>query len=382
MGWTARRSAPWGRRCWPSSRVAAPAFSFSGRPPASASWSTIRSRPRQFPAENHLSAWSVTTSDGTVADGAFLPAFPRVVNDLQFLAAPALADIDGDGLPEAIEGSGVYDVHAVNANGVEASGWPKFTNGWMVGTPAVGDVDGDGRLEVVGVTREGWLFVWRTAGDECGDIPWRRWHHDEWGTGNYGTDARPPAAIAGAAVGVERLGPTQARLDLPAMPGDDLYCGSAGYDVRFADTPIEDAEAFAAASPIDSVTANPQGSRKPGSVTVEDERLRDRSFYLAFTAVDDAGNRSPLVSLGPLDLTIATPTATPTLTPLPTATPTEPLATETPTSVPTPTARPAMGEDDGCNVSGRPATGAFPWWLLGLVALVVGRKNSSRGLGC
>jgi hypothetical protein len=330
---------------------------------------------RQFPAENHLSAWSVTTSEGAVADGAFLPAFPRRVNDLQFLAGPALADIDGDGLAEAIQGSGVYDVHAVNADGVEASGWPKFTDGWMVGTPAVGDVDGDGRLEVVAVTREGWLFVWRTAGDECGDIPWRRWHHDEWGSGNYGTDARPPTAIVVA--GIVPLGPTQARLDLSAMPGDDLYCGSlARYDVRFADAPIEDAAAFAAASPVDSVTADLQGRRKPGSVTVEDERLRDRSFFLALTAVDDAGNRSPLVSLGPLELTVSTPTATPTPTSPPrTATPTEPPATETPTSIPTSTARPAMGEDDGCNISGRPATGTVPWWLLGLAALVVGRTR-------
>ena len=132
--------------------------------------------------------------------------------------------------------------------------------------------------------------------------------------------------------------------------------------------------------PIDSVTASSAGARKPGNLTIEDERLRDRQFFLAFTAVDDAGNRSPLVSLGPLDLTIATPTATPTLTPLPTATPTERLFTQTPTSIPTSTARPAMGEDDGCNVSGRPATGPVPWWLLGLVALVVGKKiRGSRG---
>src|SRR5262249_47467320 len=59
----------------------------------------------QRPADNHLGVWEITHPDGTAATGAFSPAFPRVVNDLQFVSAPAVADITGDGLPEALAGS-------------------------------------------------------------------------------------------------------------------------------------------------------------------------------------------------------------------------------------------------------------------------------------
>src|SRR6185295_1339824 len=73
----------------------------------------------QTPSENQLGMWNIAHADGTPASGDFEAAFPRVVNDLQFLTSPSIADIDGDGLPEALEGSGVYDLHAINALGAE-----------------------------------------------------------------------------------------------------------------------------------------------------------------------------------------------------------------------------------------------------------------------
>src|SRR5262249_45720759 len=97
---------------------------------------------RQFPPGTQLGPGVITDAAGAPSNRPFVPAYQRLVNDLQFLAGPVVADIDGDGLPEAIEGSGIYDLHAVDVDGVEAPGWPKFTNGWMVQSPAVGDVDG------------------------------------------------------------------------------------------------------------------------------------------------------------------------------------------------------------------------------------------------
>ena len=192
----------------------------------------------QTPADNQLAVWDVAGADGTAASGQFRPAFPRVVNDLQFLTAPSVADIDGDGLPEALEGSGVYDLHAINVNGVEPAGWPKLTGGWVVATPAVGDIDGDGRLEVVTITREGWLFIWQTTAGECSPTPWRKAHHDEWSTGNYHTDARPPAPLHTAELTVSIGGHIDVALN--AVPGDDLYCGAvATIDARYAPQPIE-----------------------------------------------------------------------------------------------------------------------------------------------
>ncbi len=288
---------------------------------------------QQFPADNHLTAWNIADAAGTPADGSLLPAFPRVVNDLQILAGPALADLTGDGLPEAIEPSGLADLHAVDINGKEAPGWPKFTNGWMVQSAAVGDVDGDGKLEVVASTREGRLFVWKTAGDECGTVPWRRWHHDEWGSGNYGTDARPPASLQPGDAYVTPTGPSSLRVELAHVPGNDLYCGNATFDVRIASTPIMDESAFAAAAPL--TVAPAAGQRGPGTLVASSNQPLRYPLYLALIAKDAAGNRSTLVAAAPV-----LPTAVPTATAISTATATEtvlPAPTDTVSAAPTPT---------------------------------------------
>jgi hypothetical protein len=357
---------------------------------------------RQFPADNHLTAWQVSTADGSPTDGSIAAAFPQLMNDLQFFGAPAVADIDGDGLPEAIIGSGVYDLRAFDVNGATPEGWHKFTNGWMVGTPAVGDVDGDGRLEVVATTREGYLFVWRTSGDECGNIRWRRYHHDEWGTGNYHTDARPPAFLRGEDVtDVIGLAAGSVAVTVAAMPGDDLYCGNlASIDARYSNDPIEDEESFANAMPVSMVTWTP-GSRAGGSIGLQDDSLHEQSVYIALVMSDDAGNRSPLAPIGLVDFPgDATPTATstPTLTFTPTATsvatstpaatatspgidtpgPTRTIAPTTrPTNVPPPT--PGFGpEDDSCNIAAQVDV-RTPWWmLLPIGALVAVRRRQSR----
>ncbi len=290
---------------------------------------------RQFPAENHLAAWAITDADGAPSDRQFLPAFPRQVTDLQFLAGPVVADLNGDGLPEAIAGSSVYDVHAVDAEGREADGWPKFTNGWMVQAAAVGDLDGDGRLEVVVTTREGDLFVWRTSGDECGFIPWRRWHHDEWGTGNAGTDARPPASLRAHEISARAMNSNRIRLTLARVPGDGLYCGTASFDVRVAEQPIVDEAGFAAADPVTVTDADP-GSRFPGEITVRSGSLAGRTLYVGLVARDAAGNRSTLVGTGPVSVPEREPTDTPTRTATVTVTRTwTPSPTRTPTNAPT-----------------------------------------------
>lgn len=125
-----------------------------------------------------VGAWSGAT-------GEMLPGWPRQIEDVQFLAAPAVADISGDGAPEAIMVSAGYLMHAWDATGTEATGFPKFTGGWILGSPALGDIDGDGYLDVAVTTREGWLFVWGTEGRADQSIEWASIHHDAQNTGNY-----------------------------------------------------------------------------------------------------------------------------------------------------------------------------------------------------
>jgi hypothetical protein len=117
--------------------------------------------------------------------GAFLPGWPRQVEDLQLLTGLAVADLTGDGLAEVLSTSGGYLTHAWDGEGREADGWPKFTGHWGLATPAVGDIDGDGYLDVVQPTREGWLFAWSTQGHADQNIEWAGLQHDAQNTGNY-----------------------------------------------------------------------------------------------------------------------------------------------------------------------------------------------------
>ena len=125
-----------------------------------------------------VGAWSGTT-------GEMLSGWPRQIEDVQFLAAPGIADVSGDGAPEVLMVSAGYLMHAWDALGNEAEGYPKFTGNWILGSPALGDVDGDGYLDVAVTTREGWLFVWGTQGRADQAIEWASIHHDAQNTGNY-----------------------------------------------------------------------------------------------------------------------------------------------------------------------------------------------------
>ncbi|MCO6003412.1 hypothetical protein NE236_00280 [Actinoallomurus purpureus] len=187
--------------------------------------------------------------------------YPRARAGLDFLGAPLVADVTGDGRAEVVDGGDTSTVHAFTGSG-QAAGFPKFTGGWTLFSPSAGDLDGDGRTDLVTTTREGYLFAWRTDGRP--DAESWAYHHDEWRTGRYGTDTRPP----GAPRDIRRDGTTVSFV----APGDDWYAGRAATYRVDADGQVSTVAATVDAGGRQSLTV-PAGAQK-----------------IVIQAVDDAGN--------------------------------------------------------------------------------------------
>jgi hypothetical protein len=119
----------------------------------------------------------------------------------------------------------------------------------------------------------------------------------------YGEDTIPPARFAPGeivATSNDRNANT-VTISVARFPGDDWYCGTpAAYDFRFSlSAPITTQAAFDAAAHVASVPAPSHGNHDGGGdLVVGDPRFAGQIAYLAVQVVDDAGNRSPLTSLG------------------------------------------------------------------------------------
>lgn len=212
------------------------------------------------PIRNYLTA-------NDAQSGAPAAGFPTEIQGLNFLGAPLVADVSGDGKPDVVTGADSSAMHAFDAGGAAVPGFPKFTTGWTVWAPSTGDLRTSGRTALVSSTREGYVMAWKTRGRAAGNDEWWSYRHDERNTARYGVDTRPPGVARGL-----KLSRHGGRVTFRA-PGDDWYAGRAAkYRVRVGGrTRIVKAKAAA-------------GRR----VTI---RISPRARRVTVQAVDDAGNR-------------------------------------------------------------------------------------------
>jgi hypothetical protein len=230
--------------------------------------------------QDYLGAWDAST-------GQFRPGFPGVVNDLQFLTGPSVADVDGRGGEEMLGGTAYLDIHAFDASGNDVGGWPKLTSDWMVTNPAVGTFgqrgnDADARKVVAAATRSGSLFVYRTGAGGCADASWPRFHHDNANSGDYRRDAVAPGRPGSVALSGRRLTFT--------APGDDGLCGRAAhYEVVQSDRAIT-GRSFDRAQP-ESVKPGEPGAGQSIALTGPRRRL------VGIRAMDEQGIAGPVVTV-------------------------------------------------------------------------------------
>jgi subtilisin family serine protease len=103
----------------------------------------------------------------------------RTSTGAPIVGSPTVADLDGDGTPEILLGTGDPDgngwVHVWHEDGSPVPGWPfEVAGGAVSGSVAAGDVDGDGTVEVVATSRAG-VHALRADGTALAGWPQR--HH-------------------------------------------------------------------------------------------------------------------------------------------------------------------------------------------------------------
>ncbi|MFN2463004.1 MAG: S8 family serine peptidase [Candidatus Dormibacteria bacterium] len=231
--------------------------------------------------DNGMQAWQPDT-------GATLPQFNQYLQGLAFFAAPAVADVTGDGRADILQVADSGAMQGVDGlTGQPAAGFPKWTGGWSFWSPAIGDLNGSGTVSVAAVTREGYVHVWDTPGLTSANHESWHWHQDDRNTGHYGTDTRPPAGIRDFSI--DTSGPAW-KLNFTA-PGDDWNFGTAAaYRLACSASPITQ-DNFAAATPVDISSVKPSLAGTRESVTITPP---PGAAYCAIRGVDAAGNIGPI----------------------------------------------------------------------------------------
>jgi hypothetical protein len=125
-------------------------------------------------AKNQLHAYNF--------NGVLTENFPLAISQatnakLQNPLTPIIADADGDGVQDVIVAGVDGNVYAYSRDGALVAGFPLAMSGAGLGSLAAADADGDGKLELVGVSGNGYVHVWRLPSSSA-KADWPMYHHD------------------------------------------------------------------------------------------------------------------------------------------------------------------------------------------------------------
>gem|GEM_PF-6413138 len=112
--------------------------------------------------------------DGTPVDGwpVYIP--PGYLNHCDCSAAPALADLEGNGKLEVVVVTRGGQVYVINNDGSDFEGWPVDGIQGMhnYNSPVIGDIDNDGEVDIV-VVADYTVFAWDINGNDKPGWPWQ-----------------------------------------------------------------------------------------------------------------------------------------------------------------------------------------------------------------
>ncbi|MCU1268425.1 MAG: peptidase and in kexin sedolisin [Acidobacteria bacterium] len=109
--------------------------------------------------------------------GSELPGWPQTIDPQNSGAhiqiSPAVADLDGDGLPEIVAANDQGNIFIFRGDGTQWAGWPRHMAYWGTNI-AVDDLNGDGQKEIITTTYAS-IRVFNTSGV---DLPgWPVWNY-------------------------------------------------------------------------------------------------------------------------------------------------------------------------------------------------------------
>jgi len=111
-------------------------------------------------------------------------------------SSPVLADLDANGTIDILIGDRSGLLHAYNGQGAPLAGFPIHTGNRIENAPAVGDLDGDGLTEIAVQSLDQKIYVWDTPWAwNATRAPWPMFKGNSRLTGALGDSFLPPSAL-------------------------------------------------------------------------------------------------------------------------------------------------------------------------------------------